>query len=171
MNCKNTDSTILLGQHEVGSKSMECRECLSYLNSARLLHKVHKSIADGSIDKDLNVKRAGESALKFCHEMTLDEHYVYLKMMETFTAMVSYAYSQKLVEVRLADAATVKKYNGDSFNKALAEAKKANRPKKELKHLSDKDKAIAVLTAAGIDHDSATKAIEEQFRAQGKSIS
>src|ERR1700749_1650300 len=102
-----------LEPHIRGSRYMECESCRTYLNCARMLHHVIRNNSDGSIDKELHVKRCGELAWKFVDEMDLDEAYVYLKGLESFTALVSYAYSQKLVKLRIADKKLLEKTSGD----------------------------------------------------------
>jgi hypothetical protein len=167
MNCTFQESIELIGPHEVGTKPADCYGCTTYLNTARLIHKVRRN-GDNSIDREAHEKWVGDQAPKFVHEMPLDELFVYLKGFEAFTSYVSFLYSQRLIKERVADPSKLKDKTGKEFAKAVAEMKHAARPKKELKHLSDFDKTIQVLVSAGIPEAIAKSEVEKQFKAQGK---
>lgn len=163
-NCPNSEN---LEPHEDGIQFMNCVDCRSYLNRCRVLHRIIRN-ADGSIDNELHVKRSGEAALKFCHELEMDELYTYTKMFTQFAAMCSYAYSEREVKLRVNDPSKSRGKSGNEFKQALAAQRMESRPAKEKKHLSDFDKAVAVLTKAGISEESAREAIKQQFARQGK---
>lgn len=162
--CPNSEN---LEKHEEGSQFLQCIDCRAYINRCRVIHHIIRN-SDGSIDNELHTKRAGESALKFCDKMEMDELYTYLKMMTQFTAMVSYAYAEREVKLRIANPSAARGKSGDEFKKALAAERLSQRPKKEQKHLSDFDKAVAVLTKSGVSLEVAQAAIKEQFAKQGK---
>lgn len=165
--------------HELGTAALAgCHSCLVYLNEARLLHKVIHN-GDSTIDVQLNVQNTLGRAKKFVADKTLDELHTYLLMMQAFTAQVSLLYTQSTKE--LADPSLPKRKSGDDFKRALEESRRAAMTNSDIraekakekvknKHLSDFDKAVRALTAAGLTQEDAINTIREQFKSQGKHV-
>ena len=157
-------------EHELGTLCRECDACLEYLNACRTLIEIRYDF-EGKLDKELNVKGgiARANGFTYAHEYNLQEMFVFMKRLEAITAEFSYLYSQKVIKERVPDPDVLRrKKDPQEFQKALAEQKLANRPAKERKHLSERDKAIAALTGVGLSLEDATASVDAKFKEQGK---
>lgn len=157
-------------KHDIGSRARECDKCLEYLNALRLFHRVHYE-PDGSLDKELNQRMAADRVHKFVHEMSLQEHFMYMKRFEAATAEVAFLYHQKIVKERIADPAGLeRKSSNQEFQKAVELQKLAQRPKKERVQLDSRDKAIRALMAVGVSEKDARESVDKPLREQGKVV-
>lgn len=153
--------------HEVGTLARSCDACLEYLNACRTLLQVRYD-HEGHLATDIQ-KGVMQHVGPYVHEYDLQQLYVFMKRMEMLTAETSYLYNQKLIKERVSDPDVIKrKKDPVEFKKAIDDQKMANRPEKERKQLSAREKAIAALVAVGLPLEMATASVDEQFKKQGK---
>lgn len=162
--------------HKRGSAAATCEKCLEYLNACRTLVEIgyvwNAEVQDYILEKEHNQKSGTFAANHFVHEMNLQEHFVFLKRLEAITAEVSYLYSQKIIKERVTDPDVVRRKSSPAeFKKAVAESRMANRPAKEKRQLSEREKAIeGLMKGTGLDEKMATLLVDEQFKKQGKVV-
>jgi hypothetical protein len=157
-NCENES----IGLHEQGYKPMECHECIRHLNFVLLMVK---PLPDMGIAK--NQEAATGRTLKYVHEMTLQEIFIYQKMVEAIAAQCSLIYNQRLIKDKIPDPKELERKSED-WKRAEKEMKDRNRPAKEKKQLSDRDKAVAALVSVGVSQSDAESSVDERFKKMGK---
>ena len=160
-------------EHETGDKPLECQDCLDYLNRCRTMLEPHK-MHDGTWDKEITMAATSAATFRFfehIHEITLQEMYIYVKMTEALAAQVHFMYDKKLIKEKVSDPDILKGVKDpEEFKRSVAKQRLEQRPKKERKHLDDREKAIKALTELGIPLASAVTSVDEKFKAQGKVV-
>lgn len=174
--CFGIDQTVQ--EHEMGSLPKECDQCLNYLNSCKLLVETSKVFSSEKqtyiLDKENNRSQASQMCVRHMefvekvHELSLEHLFMYAKRFEGIAAQCSIMYHTRIVKERIPDIRSAEK--SAEFAAAVSEQRLAQRPKKEKKQLSERDKAIAALTGVGIPLAAAIASVDEKFKEQGKVI-
>jgi hypothetical protein len=153
--------------HEIGTLARSCDACLEYLNACRTLVTIRYD-HEGKLDSDMQKGVIGHVP-RFVHEYSLLELFTFMKRMEMLSAETSYLYNMKLIRDKVTDPDIIKrKRDPQEFQKAIQESKMAQRPEKEKKQLSAREKAIDALVKVGLPLEMATASVDEQFKKQGK---
>lgn len=162
--------------HRLGDLPSECDQCLKYLNSCKLLVEVTTAfdVASGEYILDKDTNRSSGSARAFqhldflgkVHELNLEHLFMYVKRFEGIAAQFSIMYHTKIVKERVPDVKSLEK--AEEFSEAVAAQRMTQRPKKEKKQLSERDRAIQVLTGVGVSLAAATAEVDKRFKEQGK---
>lgn len=124
-----------------GSNVVECETCLRYNNSCRLL------IQNFTTDSEQGAQDRVEKHLSV-HEMSLEQTMIFVRHLRALAAGATVVYQNKLIKTRIADPASLNKrlnqtkVKTEEFAAAVKEQRDAQRPKKEKRILSDREKAI-----------------------------
>lgn len=92
---------------------------------------------------------------------------MYQKRFEALAAKASLVYNERLISEKIPDPKDIQRKNED-WKKAIEEQKDKQRPAKERKILTDRDKAIQAYVTVGIPEQEATKIVDEQMAAIGR---
>lgn len=161
MQCSNTETTA----HDKGDQPRECQICIDYLNYCRLMVEPRTdSIAS-------NQTVAMNYFDKLVPDMTLQEIFLYQKRFEALAAKASLIYSDQLVKDKIPNPKEIQeraKRKDEDWKKAVEEQKNAQRPAKERKILSDRDKAIEAYVKVGIPKEAATAIVDQQMSEIGR---
>lgn len=157
MQCPNGE----VPAHTRGDNPRECQTCIDYMNWCRLMVEPRTdSIAS-------NQTVAVQWFEKMVPDMSLQEIFMYQKRFEALAARASLVYSDQLVKDKIPNPKEIERKAAD-WARAVEEQKDKNRPPKEKKILSDRDKAINAYVSVGIPLDQATKIVDEQMAAIGR---
>jgi hypothetical protein len=151
-----------IGQHDKGYKPMECQECIRHLNFVLLMVK---PLPDMGVAK--NQEASIGRTLKYVNDMTLQEIFIYQKMVEAIAAQASLIYNQRLVRDKIVDPKELEKRSED-WQQAQKEMQVRNLPKVSKKHLTDYEKAVQALMHIGLSRIDAESSVKERFDAQNK---
>lgn len=155
--------------HDKGDQPRDCQVCIDYLNYCRLMVEPKTdSIAS-------NQTVAMNYFDKLVCDMSLQEIFMYQKRFEALAAKASLIYSEQLIKDKIPNPKELKAIRADDskrkteeWNKAVEDQKDAQRPPKERKILTDRDKAIAAYVKVGIGENEAIKIVDEQMAAIGR---
>lgn len=158
MTCTNT----VIDTHDKGSQAIQCQDCIDHLNWIRLMVK---PLDNMTIQQ--NQQAAMGRTLKFVGDMTLQELFIYQKMLEGMAAQCSLIYNQRLVKDKIADPLELKRQQED-WKAAERKQRLANAPTPVKKQLTARDKAIVSLMNVGLSRADAEKSVDSKFEEQGK---
>lgn len=161
------DRTCPLCKFKIGSRPLECKPCLDYINWIRVLAQppeFNDIEAVGQIQKN-----AIHNTARFIevHSLNLDEMFLWMKQFEACAASISMLYQAKVIKERTPniDKAEMSK----AIEKSNAQQKLDNLPKKEKRILSERDKAVESLKKvfmAIMPEEKALQKAEEQVDAR-----
>ena len=158
MDCKDNSG---VSTHQKGDRPLECEKCLEYLNVCRLMIEPRTD----SITSNQTV--AVNYSNKLIHEMTLQEIFMFQKRFEALAAQCSYVYSTRTITERVPDPKELERKKED-WAQAVKEQKDKQRPAKEKKILTDRDKAIEALIGVGVPREAAIASVDERMKSMGR---
>lgn len=171
MQCPSEDK--LLTAHTKGDQPRECQTCLDYLNICRLMVEPRTDSIASNQTTAMNwfEKLVPMQGGKLVSEMNLQEIFMYQKRFEALAAKSSIIYNEQLIKERIPNPKELERKSAEKaeqWEQAVRDQKDAQRPAKEKKILSDRDKAIAAYKLVGIPQSEATKIVDEQMAAIGR---
>lgn len=147
----------------LGSNVTECTHCLNYNNQSRLL--IQNFMTDDEA-------KAMDRVVKFVEnvaDMSLENTFRFVRHLRSLSAGATVAYQNKLIKERINDPKGItKKLNAAEFAQAVREQKDAQRPPREKKLLTAREKAIKSLTDIGVPESIAIERIDSEMTKVGR---
>lgn len=161
MQCPETG----LPAHTKGDQPRECQICIDHINICRLMVEPRTDSVASNQTVAINY------FMKLVPDMTLQEIFMFQKRFEALAAQASLIYSDQLRVERIPNPKELqeksKKKQAD-WTQAVEEQKDKQRPPKEKKILSDRDKAIAAYVAVGVSEKESIEIVDKQMAAIGR---
>lgn len=149
--------------HTIGTMSVQCEDCLEYTNMCMTI-----LLPDTSQSREANQQAVFQNSPYLVKDLTLEEHYLFMRRLESLAANVGVLYQQRIHKERVPD---IKRAEASiDYAASIKKQKDSQRPKKEQKLLSDRDKAIGALTKLGLDPEVAAKTVDKQMSKEGRAI-
>ncbi len=164
--CKNC-------QQVKGTNPINCETCFSYLNWTRLLLAPFNTNDDSTDDLQKRSIRNLNDFVKV-NEITQPEvMFKYMKLFEALSAGMSLIYNAKIINDRLPDpeqAESSSRGKSKEFSDAVKAQREAQRPKKEKKLLTLREKSIAQMVAIGMSEEDAAKFVDNGLLKAGRAV-
>lgn len=164
-------------KRRIGSNLLECERCLDYVNWTCLM------VTPVGTETDIshNQAHAGDNTLKFIQnkfvdELDLQNHYIFMKRLEAMAAAASIAYNARKIKAQIPNPSKIEK--SKEWNEAIRKQREEQRPQKERKILSQRDKAIeslvGVMVKTGMPEETArqlaTTQVDKSMSEVGRNV-
>lgn len=158
----SADGAPRIEDHPIGSSPVECADCLKYVNACMTILRPYSGQS-----AEFNQMVVFQNANYLIKDLTLEEHYLYVRRAEALAAAVGLLYQQRLSKQQIPDPKQAQ--SSAEFTEIIRKQRDATRPKKERKLLDDREKGILALTKLGLARGAAEKMVDAQMSKEGRS--